>query len=128
VSSLTARDTEANNMLNAFNFTTPPRAPQPIPLSADELSTLTAIILTPSSGHPGDTIKMIGNGFTFNETGVQVKFDGKVVVSGIHTNGTGSFQTTFTVPLTATKIGPHNVSDLGLYNVGVNTTFNIIKK
>jgi len=114
-------------VLNAFNFSAPPRAPQPISQSPDELATLTAIYLTPSSGHPGDIITMIGNGFSFNETNVTIKFDGTIIAKGIHTNSTGSFKTTFTVPLTATKIGSHVVGDQGLFLVGQNATF-IIKK
>jgi len=109
--SLTPRDTNANNLLNAFNFTQRPLSPNPIPITANDLATLTPIYLYPSSGHVNQVVQMVGNGYDWNESNLVLKFDNHIIKSGITTNGTGSFTTTFTVPANATKLGCHTVSD-----------------
>jgi len=96
MTSLTARDTNANNFFNAFDFTQKPRPPTPIHLSADDLNQLVPFYILPNTGHVGDTITFIGNGFSANERGT-VTYNGALVASG-RANGTGTIQTTFKVP------------------------------
>jgi phospholipase C len=95
--SLTPRDTDAVNMLNAFDFTQQPKLPKPVPLTANELATLNSMYLKPSSGPPGTAVTVVGNGFSFNEPGIKVLLDGQQV-RVVTSNSTGSFVTTVNIP------------------------------
>jgi phospholipase C len=96
LSTLTARDANANNLLNAFDFTQKPRPPTPIHLSADDLAQLVPFYIIPNTAHVGDSITFIGNGYSPLERGT-VTYNGAVIGSAL-ANGTGTIQTTFKVP------------------------------
>jgi len=125
--SLTSRDASANNLLNAFNFTQNPLAPTPIHLNSNQLAELNAIILSSYQGHPGDTIKITGNGFERNNTGIILTFDGATIKTGISANNTGSFNTQFVVPANATSLGCHYVKDKSPLLVANTVCFNIVR-
>jgi hypothetical protein len=56
------------------------------------------ISLDESSGSVGDTITMTGSRFAINEKGIQILFDGQVVVTGIKANSKGDWEASFEVP------------------------------
>ncbi len=70
-----------------------------------------AITISPTSGLPGTVVTVTGSGFSANETGIRITFDGSPVTSGISANSLGNWSGTFTVPTAV--LGPHTVSAFG---------------
>ena len=126
--SMTNRDANANNLLNAFNFSQTPRPPQPIPLTQDDLNQLLPFYIVPNTGHVGDNVKYTGNGFNNGEPGT-VKFSGVTVGSAL-ANSSGTFTVTFKVP--PSTVGCHPVTDyfengVLVFGLGLlNQCFNIL--
>jgi hypothetical protein len=54
--------------------------------------------LDTSSGSVGESITMTGSRFAANEKGIQILFDGEVVVTGIKANSKGEWESSFQVP------------------------------
>ncbi len=113
MTSLTARDANANNLFNAFDFTQKPRPPTPIHLSADDLAQLVPLYIVPNTGHVGDNVTVMGNGYSPLELGT-VTYNGAVVGSAL-ANGTGTIKTTFKVP--PSPAGCQTVIDLQQYPI-----------
>ncbi len=113
LSTLTARDANANNLLNAFDFTQKPRPPTPIHLSANDLAQLVPLYIVPNTAHVGANVTFIANGYSPLEAGT-FTYNGAVVAS-LLANGTGTIQTTFKVP--PTPAGCQTVVPLQSYDV-----------
>ena len=69
------------------------------------------ITISPTSGLPGTVVTVTGSGFSANETGVRITFDGSPVTSAVSVDSLGNWSGTFTVPTAA--LGPHAVSAFG---------------
>ena len=70
-----------------------------------------AISLSLTSGPLGSVVNVTGSGFSVNETGIVITFDGTTIASGINANIAGAWSGSFTVP-TATY-GNHTVGAYG---------------
>lgn len=66
-----------------------------------------SISLTPSSGPVGTTVTVTGRGFTATEPNIKITYDGIEQKTGITADSSGSWTTTFTVPISAK--GAHQV-------------------
>lgn len=75
------------------------------------LSINPSISLSRSSAPPGTPITVSGSGFSPNETGIAVTYDGTSVAAGISANAQGAWTTTFAVPPSVS--GPHSVRASG---------------
>ena len=85
------------------------------------------ISISPNSGLPGTLISVTGSGFSANETGIRITFDGSAVTSGISANSLGNWSGTFTIP--TPTIGLHAVSAYGSitpYGVVPNVVFTLV--
>ena len=58
----------------------------------------TRLTLSASSGSPGTTIVLTGQGFAADEQGLSILYDNTAVVSGISTDGFGAFTRSFEIP------------------------------
>ena len=65
------------------------------------------IVLTPPSAVPGSSVSVSGSGFKTSERGIAITFDGAGLVSGIVADGSGVFQSSFVVPVSAG--GAHSI-------------------
>ncbi|MBI4284614.1 MAG: IPT/TIG domain-containing protein [Chloroflexi bacterium] len=70
-----------------------------------------SIVISRTSGSPGNMVTVTGAGFGANEAGITVTYDGTAVASNISTNAQGGWSTTFTVP--ASPSGPHTIDASG---------------
>jgi hypothetical protein len=69
------------------------------------------ISMDKSSGGVGESITMTGTRFEAYEKGIQILFDGQVMVTGIKADGQGDWEKTFDVPEMST--GEHSVTAEG---------------
>jgi hypothetical protein len=69
------------------------------------------ISITPTTGTPGTTVTVTGQGFATSEGTIQVLYDSTAVVTGITAGSNGSWSSTITIP-TSTG-GSHNISASG---------------
>jgi len=75
---------------------------------SDDVFTLAAqVTLSATSGTPGMTVNITGRGFGANERNIQITYDGKVVLNGIAADRSGTFTSSFEVPLSAS--GDHSI-------------------
>jgi hypothetical protein len=72
---------------------------------------LPSISISPDSGIVGDEVTVNGTGFAASETTIKVTYDGTDVETGITAGGTGSWETTFSLP--ASIKGSHTVDASG---------------
>lgn len=70
-----------------------------------------AISVTPVSGAVGTTVTVKGTGFAGSETGLKITFDTTEVKTGISADASGSWNTTFEVPMTHS--GAHTIDASG---------------
>jgi hypothetical protein len=68
------------------------------------------ITLSSTSGAPGASINVTGQGFNANQQGISITYDGATVVSGITADASGGFTTSFTVPPSSGGSHPVGVS------------------
>ena len=59
------------------------------------------ITLSPPAAVPGASVSVSGSGFKSSERGIAITFDGSSIVSGIAADGSGLFQSSFVVPVSA---------------------------
>ena len=69
------------------------------------------ISVNPVSGWVGSLVSMAGTGFGSSETNITVTYDGLAVKTGIATDSSGSWQSTFSVPTSAK--GDHKINAYG---------------
>jgi len=74
----------------------------------------------PGSYYVGETINVAGGGFAGDETGINVKFDGAVVATGITAKGDGAWESSFVLP--PSTFGNHTVEASGGRTSAVTTT------
>lgn len=78
----------------------------------DQTFTVTPQInISPTSGWVGSVISIAGSGFSSGETNITVTYDGLAAKTGITSDSTGSWQSSFSIP-TSTK-GSHKVDAYG---------------
>ena len=65
------------------------------------------VTLSATFGTPGTTVNIIGRGFGANERNIEITYDGKVVLNGIAADRSGTFTSSFDVPLSAS--GDHSI-------------------
>jgi hypothetical protein len=70
-----------------------------------------AITISPTSGLPGTVVTVTGSGFSANETGVRITFDGSPVTSAVSVDPLGNWSGAFNVPTVV--LGLHTVSASG---------------
>ncbi len=82
------------------------------PNSASTTFTVTpAMSINRTSGAPGISVTVTGSGFSANETGIIVTYDGTPVASGITVNAQGGWSANFIVP--ASPSGSHTIDASG---------------
>lgn len=67
-------------------------------IQSDMLVLGSSILLNVTSGTPGVTVNVNGNGFESNETNIDITYDNIVVVKGINADILGTFSRSFIVP------------------------------
>ncbi len=75
------------------------------------------VIISATSGSPGNSIALSGSGFATNEGGIVVNFDGIPVVPNISADNRGSWKTSVVVP--AATSGPHTLRTVGFTTTSV---------
>jgi hypothetical protein len=78
---------------------------------SDTFSVLPSLSVSPDSGVVGDEVTVSGKGFAVAENSIVVTYDGTNVQTGITAGNTGSWETTFSLPLSAK--GSHTVDASG---------------
>jgi hypothetical protein len=78
---------------------------------SDTFSVLPSISISPDSGIVGDEVTVSGKGFAVAENSIVVTYDGTNVQTGITAGNTGSWETTFSLPISAK--GSHTVNASG---------------
>lgn len=74
-------------------------------------SVLPSISISPDSGVVGDEVTVSGKGFAASESSIAVTYDGSDTETGISAGSTGSWETTFSLPISAK--GSHTVDASG---------------
>jgi hypothetical protein len=74
-------------------------------------SVLPSISISADSGVVGDEVTVAGKGFAASENSIAVTYDGTDTKTGISAGGTGSWETTFSLPISAK--GSHTVDASG---------------
>ena len=72
---------------------------------------LPAISISPDSGIVGDSVTLAGKGFAASESSIAVTYDGTNMKTGIAAGNTGSWETTFSLPISAK--GSHTIDATG---------------
>lgn len=78
---------------------------------ATAFTVLPSISISTESGVVGDEVTVGGTGFAASETSIKVTYDDTDVETGITAGGTGSWETTFSIP--ASTSGSHTVDASG---------------
>ena len=78
----------------------------------DQIFTVTPQInISPTSGWVGTVISIAGTGFSSGETNIKVTYDGLATKTGITSDATGSWQSSFSIPTSAK--GSHKIDAYG---------------
>ncbi|MEW6143374.1 MAG: IPT/TIG domain-containing protein [Chloroflexota bacterium] len=95
-------------------------------------STAASITIQPNSGAVGGIINVSGKGFSPNETGIEITFDGSLIKEGVIADASGNWTVTVSIPLrnkgnhSIRAGGPFtNISDVPAVNYTINPTVSL---
>lgn len=95
-------------------------------------STAASITVQPGSGAVGGIVNVSGSGFSPNERGIEITFDGSIIKEGVAADASGNWTTTVTIP--ARNKGNHsiraggpltNISDVASVNYTIHPTVSV---